>query len=95
MATYLIDFLKSTIMEKHKHLVPAILSAVIPGLGQIVKGQIVKGLLIIVLGATVSFLLFWTIVFPILLWAWNVYDAYTSDSEKSFVNDTSKRMDVR
>lgn len=70
------------------------MSAVIPGLGQIVKGHIVKGLLIIVLGVTISYLLFWTIIFPILFWAWNVYDAYTSDSEKSFVNDTSKRMDV-
>jgi TM2 domain-containing membrane protein YozV len=81
-------------MENHKHLVPALMSAVIPGLGQIVKGQIVKGLLIIVLGATVSFLLFWTIIFPLVVWAWNVYDAYTSDSEKSIVNDNSKRVNV-
>lgn len=81
-------------MEKHKHLIPALISAVIPGLGQIVKGQIVKGLLIIVLGITVSYLLFWTIIFPILFWAWNVYDAYTSDSERSIVNDNSKRVNV-
>jgi TM2 domain-containing membrane protein YozV len=81
-------------MEKHNHLIPAILSAIIPGLGQIVKGQVVKGLLIIVLGITVSYMLFWTVIFPILVWAWNVYDAYTSDSEKNIVNDTSKRVNV-
>ena len=81
-------------MEKQNHLIPAILSAIIPGLGQIVKGQIIKGVLIIVLGITVSYLLFWTIVFPILFWAWNVYDAYTSDKEKNIVNDTSKRVNA-
>ena len=81
-------------MEKHRHLVPAVASAVVPGLGQILKGQVVKGLLIIILGVTVSFLLFWTIIFPMLFWAWNVYDAYTSDSEKSFVNDSNTRPDI-
>lgn len=93
---YLIDFiLKIYFMKDHKHLVPALMSAVIPGLGQIVKGQIVKGLLIVVLGITVSYLLFWTIIFPILFWAWNVYDAYTSDSERSIVDDSSTRPDIR
>ena len=78
-------------MEKQKYLVPAVLSAVIPGLGQLVKGQFIKGLLIIIVGVTVAFTLVWTFIVPILIWAWNVYDAYTSDSEKSFVEDKSKR----
>ena len=74
-------------MDSQKYPLHALASAIIPGLGQLLKGQIVKGLLIIVLGVTVSYLLFWTIVFPILFWAWNVYDAYTSTSEKSIVEN--------
>lgn len=74
-------------MESQKYPLHALASAIIPGLGQLLKGQIVKGLLIIVLGITVSYLLFWTVVFPILFWAWNVYDAYTSTSEKSIVEN--------
>lgn len=85
---------KIYIMENNKHLVAALLSAVIPGLGQIIKGQIVKGILIMALGITISYLLFWTIIFPMLFWAWNVYDAYSSNSEKGIVNDTSKRINV-
>ena len=74
-------------MENQKYLVNAIASAIIPGLGQILKGQVVKGLLIIVLGITISYMLVWTVVFPILVWAWNVYDAYTSQKESSFVEN--------
>lgn len=81
-------------MEKETYVVPAVLSAVIPGLGQIVKGQFIKGLLIIIVGVTVAFTLAWTFIVPILIWAWNVYDAYSSNSEKSFVEDKSKRADV-
>ncbi len=81
-------------MENEKYLVPAVLSAVVPGLGQIVKGQFVKGLLIIVVGVTVAFTFVWTFIVPILIWAWNVYDAYTSTSEKNFVEDKSKRVGI-
>ncbi|PWG79636.1 hypothetical protein [Pararcticibacter amylolyticus] len=81
-------------MENEKYLVPAVLSAVVPGLGQIVKGQFVKGLLIIIVGVTVAFTLVWTFIVPILIWAWNVYDAYTSASERNFVEDKSKRVGI-
>ena len=74
-------------MEKQRYPLHALASAIIPGLGQLLKGQIIKGLLIIVLGITISYLLFWTVVFPLLVWAWNVYDAYTSTSEKSIVEN--------
>lgn len=81
-------------MENEKYLVPAVLSAVVPGLGQIVKGQFVKGLLIIIVGVTIAFTLVWTFIVPILIWVWNVSDAYTSTSEKSFVEDKSKRVGI-
>lgn len=81
-------------METTKHIVPALISAVIPGLGQIVKGEFVKGLLIIIVGGTLGFLFAWTVIVPVLIWAWNVYDAFTSNSERAFVNDKSKRVGV-
>lgn len=72
-----------------KHIMPAILSGVVwPGLGQIVKGEILKGLLICLV---FPFALFMTVVFSVLfslqlgialyailggLYLWNVYDAY-------------------
>ncbi|GGG52710.1 hypothetical protein [Hymenobacter glacieicola] len=55
---------------------PALLSVFVPGLGQLVKGQILKAILIWALGGVVGFLLAWTLVVPFLIWAWNVYDAY-------------------
>lgn len=74
-------------MDKKRYPLNALASAIIPGLGQLLKGQVVKGLLIIVLGITISYLLIWTVVFPIVLWGWNVYDAYTSTSEQSIVEN--------
>ncbi|WP_207535032.1 hypothetical protein [Desertivirga arenae] len=81
-------------MENTKYIVPAIISAIIPGVGQIVKGEFVKGLLIIIVGGTLGFLFAWTFIVPILIWAWNVFDAFTSDSERSVVNDKSRRVGV-
>jgi TM2 domain-containing membrane protein YozV len=58
--------------------VPAIFSFFIPGLGQLIKGQILKAFLIWAVGGVVGFLLAWTLIVPFLIWAWNVYDAYNS-----------------
>ncbi|OON67415.1 hypothetical protein [Hymenobacter sp. CRA2] len=63
---------------KTTHGVPALLSAFIPGLGQLIKGQILKAVFIWVMSGIVGFLLWWTVVVPLALWAWNVYDAYNS-----------------
>jgi len=38
-----------------KHGVPALLSAFIPGLGQLIKGQIIKAILIWIIGGVASF----------------------------------------
>jgi TM2 domain-containing membrane protein YozV len=56
--------------------VPALLSFFIPGLGQLIKGQILKAFLIWAVGGVVGFLLAWTLIVPFVIWAWNVYDAY-------------------
>jgi TM2 domain-containing membrane protein YozV len=57
---------------------PAIVSFFLPGVGQLIKGHILKGLMIIFIGWTVSALLSWTIIVPFIIWVWNVYDAYNA-----------------
>ena len=66
-------------MANQKHGVPALISFFIPGLGQLIKGQILKGILIWIIGGIAAFLLWWTIIVPFVIWAWNVYDAYNSN----------------
>ncbi len=60
----------------------AILS-IIPGLGQIYAGRLIRGLLFLFFGIPVSVILavlfFWTIValfLPLAFWLWNIFDAY-------------------
>jgi len=64
--------------NKKTYGVPAIISFFLPGVGQLIKGDIIKGLLIIIVGGAVSFLLAWTWIVPAVIWVWNVYDAYNS-----------------
>jgi TM2 domain-containing membrane protein YozV len=56
----------------------AVLSALVNGLGQIYNGQILKGIVIIVVqiinGALTAVLIGW--VFLPIVWVWAVYDAY-------------------
>ena len=66
-------------MRNQTHNFPALVSFFIPGLGQLIKGQIFKALFIWIVGGIVSFIFWWTIIVPFLFWAWNVYDAYTSN----------------
>ncbi|MCW3105738.1 MAG: hypothetical protein JWQ09_244 [Segetibacter sp.] len=65
-------------MQKQTYGLPALLSFFIPGLGQLIKGQIGKGILIWVVGGLLTFFLFWTIIVPLVIWIWNIYDAYNS-----------------
>lgn len=65
-------------MAKTKHGLPALLSFFIPGLGQLIKGDILKAILIWVVGGIISFFLFWTVIVPLIIWVWNIYDAYNS-----------------
>ncbi len=59
---------------------PALLSFFIPGLGQLIKGQVGKGILIFI-GALVFIVLSSVLIgipFLIWLWLWNIYDAYNT-----------------
>ncbi len=73
-----------------KHGVPAILSIFVPGLGQLVKGDILKGLLFMAIFVFFPFLLLGGIIasrtvfsgLPFflgpVLYIYNIYDAYNN-----------------
>ena len=59
------------------------LSFFIPGLGQIYNGQIMKGILFIILASVFGFLtivLIGYVLYP-LFWIYNIYDAYNTARE--------------
>ena len=65
--------------ENQTHGVPALLSFFVPGLGQLVKGQVGKAILFFIgaiICAILMFVLIGIILYP-LLWLYNIYDAYT------------------
>jgi TM2 domain-containing membrane protein YozV len=60
---------------RQSHGVPAILSFFIPGLGQLVKGQVGKGVLIFI-GFIIGLAMF---VLPgVIIWIWQIVDAYNN-----------------
>jgi len=67
--------------EEQKHGMPALLSFFIPGLGQIIKGHVGKGILIMI-GMVFSVILIFAMIGFLttpILWIWNIYDAYNSN----------------
>lgn len=64
-----------------KHGVPTLISFFVPGVGQLIKGHMMKAFGIWVIGGLVGFFLWWTYVAPFIIWVWNVYDAYNSNSD--------------
>ena len=60
---------------RFQKILPTVLSVVIPGLGQIVKGQIIKAFFIWMLLVIISFYTMKELM--ILVWIWNVHDAYS------------------
>ncbi len=62
------------------HGVPALLSFFIPGLGQLIKGEIFKAIGIWV-GLVIAFILSFIIIGTVLgfiIWVWQIYDAYNN-----------------
>ena len=58
---------------RQKHGIPALLSFFIPGLGQIIKGQVGKGIFTFI-GFSIGIIL---LVIPgIIIWIWQIVDAY-------------------
>jgi TM2 domain-containing membrane protein YozV len=76
LQTAMADALK----RSQKHGIPALLSFIIPGLGQMVKGEVGKGIGIF-FGWLISFAFILTgvgIVVPIIVWIWQIIDAYNN-----------------
>lgn len=71
--------LNNTNMYKQTYGLPAVLSFFIPGLGQLLKGEILKGVAIWIIGGLLSIFLWWTFIVPLGIWIWNIYDAYNSN----------------
>ncbi len=68
---------------KERYGVPALLSFLIPGLGQIVKGHILRGILffIVMVFSVISIIFFVGLITTPIIFVWNVYDAYNSQVE--------------
>ncbi len=59
-----------------KHGLPALLSFFIPGLGQLVKGQAGRGILIFI-GVVIG--LMFLVIPGIIIWLWQIADAYNKN----------------
>ena len=68
-------------MSSRKYGVPALVSLLVPGLGQIIKGEILKGIGIMI-AMFISGVLTWVLIGFIttpLIFIWQVYDAYNAE----------------
>lgn len=60
---------------RQKHGVPALLSFFVPGLGQIVKGELGKGIFVFI-GFIIG--IFLLVIPGIIVWIWQIVDAYNN-----------------
>ncbi|MCS3924590.1 hypothetical protein [Methanosalsum natronophilum] len=66
--------------DSKTHGVPALLSFFIPGLGQLIKGQILKAIIIwivMAISGALTIILIGYITTPII-WLWQIFDAYNN-----------------
>lgn len=78
-----------------KHGFPALLSFLVPGLGQLIKGHFMKAIIIWASAIFIWFAIFGSLMsgqlglsillyfIPFVVWLWNVYDAYNSNTSLS------------
>jgi TM2 domain-containing membrane protein YozV len=67
--------MSDTVNSTQKHGIPALLSFFIPGLGQIIKGQVGKGILTFLgVGLGLMFL----VIPGLIIWIWQIADAYNN-----------------
>jgi TM2 domain-containing membrane protein YozV len=59
---------------KQTHGLPALLSFFIPGLGQLIKGQVLKGIFVFI-GFLIGLPFF--AIPSIIIWVWQIRDAYS------------------
>ena len=66
-------------MERQKYGIQALAYLFIPGLGQLIKGDILRGILIWLIVGVLTFFCWWTVIVPAIIYIWNVYDVYNSN----------------
>ena len=79
-AAHMQTAMSGALKGSQKHGIPALLSFFIPGLGQMVKGEVGKGIGIF-FGWLISFALIFTIIgiiVPVIIWIWQIIDAYNN-----------------
>jgi len=72
------------VAEPH-HGVPAVMSFFMPGLGQLVKGHVGKGLgtwAAMACAGVAAFFVGYTVLAIPAIWIWGIYDAYKSNTPK-------------
>lgn len=73
-------------------LLAMILSALIPGVGQMYVGFVKRGAIILIVSVLVLIASLFLIFLPILVyWIWNIYDAYARADETNRLWDSSRR----
>jgi len=65
--------------KKERYDLPAFLSFLVPGLGQLIKGQVVRGILLF-FGTLIGYSLWY--IPGIIIHIYGIYDAYTKKKEK-------------
>ena len=74
------EVMSGALKGSQKHDIPSLLSFFIPGIGQMLKGEVGKGISIFI-GWLLSFSLIFTIIgiaVPVIIWVWQIIDAYNN-----------------
>lgn len=68
-------------MRNTHSFLPYVLSVIVPGLGQILKGHFIKGIMFMILFAIGIILIpfFIGLVMAPVVWVWNIMDAFKSE----------------
>ena len=77
-------------IKEKSSAIAAILSFLIPGVGQIYVGKAKRGILILILGIVIAMFSMFLFFIPYLIyWLWNIYDAYSLANK---YNEEYKRL---
>jgi TM2 domain-containing membrane protein YozV len=79
---------KTDSVQKKNPLIALILSLIITGVGQIYNGQVIKGVILLVVFFIV-FVIFWPLA--LIVWLFGMYDAYTTAGK---INNGDRITDI-
>lgn len=68
-------------IDNTKHPIPTLISFFVPGLGQLIKKHFAKSVLLWTVGSIVILFFWWTLIIPLIIWIFNIYDAYNSNED--------------